>query len=356
MVILPLTVTKNLGGFILQSESTSGVVAAVRTTKAAGVSSLWLETHSPEALKYALREASSLDVTINLVIRPWAMAPNEKSNDPDRTISGLSDKGLHTMLAENQSWSKFWQEQSAYSPRGYERWSPGDPELPAHWRKLADLSKVPGISQIALVDAWSTGYASLGNNTSYSYFYSNALDNFNALGYSQAMRLAFLRAQKADPADFENQMVRTRVSLREVWGDLFINDLTDDWQRAKGKWCREAVTQLVNIIRSRAVPILLEGQPEKTHNSPYSSLYLWKQEPAKELPILPIGFQGEKLANNCEAQVVTILDDPDPDQRDRVAARLKGVLENSSKNVILDFTSIPSGRWKFVISKWLKSK
>ncbi|MDR3689876.1 MAG: hypothetical protein P4L46_10890 [Fimbriimonas sp.] len=339
---------------VLHADSVQAAKGEITLAARSGVKSVWLETDDPTALKAALTAAATVGIKVSAAIRPWAVRKPNLS-DTDVTAAGDHGKTLGSKQGQYLALSEYWQEISAYPLALHDQLAPMSSSVNDRWARIAQLASTPGLAGIELLDAFPLGYAKATSFASGSYFYSPATELFLALGYGETQRLAYLRSAHVDPADIESTLPYTKVSVREVWGDAWSSGNEDDeWQKTRGQWAHDAIAGLLDKIRGAGIPVMLTGQPVKTHIPPYAQAYLYPWKPSADVPTSPEDYIGREAAKLAGAAVVTILDDDEPEGRNRVAANIVKLRSQSKIPVVLDFTSVNSNRLDTAFETWFK--
>jgi hypothetical protein len=235
-----------------------------------------------------------------------------------------------------------------------ERLSPLDPASESQFATIEMAAATPGLTAVALLDAYPTGYAKGHTNLMGSYYYSTAVDGFLSYGYSDRQRRAFLESEHVDPLDLENRLTRTNVSVSEVWVDTYMGtEAFDKWQVSRGKWVHDAMVKLVGRLTVHGVPVLVPPQQQNANIHPYRMTYLQLAKPGADLPSIAPDFMGEDAAKTSDSAVAEIVDDDDLGQRARVATTIKAAIDNYQKPLILDFSDVPEDRLDAVLATWL---
>jgi hypothetical protein len=357
-VALPFDHRGAVQGLVLRADTAADAKAHVARAARVGVAELWLETRSAEALKAAVVAAEATKVRVALAIRPWEVPAGTNGIVPDRTVTGEHGRALATGKQGIELWWNFWQDIQAFEPPTQELMAPLDPSTGPTIARLAQLAKTPGIAKIVVLDLFPNGYGRAESNMSGSYFYSNALDAYLSYGYTEAMRSVYLKQEKVDPIDLETQMIHTDIQFGPAWGEEFTHGQGfDQWQKAKGLWSHERADALAKALAQSgaSLPILVPGEPTINHLPPLSTTYLYRWHGTEELPLAPVNFGGGPVPEESEVGILDLTEERDPGQRNRVASRLKEMIEKPKKPVVLDFSSIPKARLDAALSGWLRT-
>ncbi|MGV3616468.1 MAG: hypothetical protein ACO1SV_14155 [Fimbriimonas sp.] len=358
-VAMPFESRGGVSGLILHADSPAEAKARVARVARLGVGELWLETRNPEALRAAVAAGAAANLRVCLAIRPWEIPAGASVRDPDRTVTGERGRNLAASKLTIEPWWNFWQDIQAFEPPTREWMAPLDPSTNSTIAQLGSLAQTPGLAKVVVLDLYPTGYGKTESNMSGSYWYSNPLDNYLAYGYTDAMREAYLKAEAVDPIDLETQMLRTEINFGPAWGQehAFAQGY-DKWQRAKGKWSRDRAIALAQVLHRAdpARPLLMPGEPPSNRMPPLSTTYLYRWDGMGEIPAAPQDFGGGPVPEATEARVLDIVDDRDAAQRNRVADRLKEMLEKRKRPIVLDFTAVPPARLEAVLTRWLKDR
>jgi len=353
-VSLPMSPPTSLSALVLHADSDKTARSDVDHVHELGVGELWLETQNQAVLAAAIDTATPLGIKVSLAIRPW-IASKLPVTDLDQNATGDHGKAFDEKKADYLALAHFWQDNSAYAPATPDQLSPQSPEVAERWSAIESLASAKGLKGVVLLDAYPTGYAMDSSNSSGSYFYSEAVDAFLSYGYSEAQRLAYLRAEKVDPADLESDSMRVNVRLNDAWGKAWTpGQPFQKWQQTKGKWMRASMLSLVNGLAPLGKPILLGGQPAKIHLAPFEQNYLSSWAPGSDLPVSPEDYVGDETAKASDIAVVNIRYDEDLEQINRVATNLVKLLTKSGKPVVLDFSSVPLNKLDATLKTWLK--
>jgi len=354
-VSMPLAVGGALKGVLLRANSTQDAKACIARVEKLGVTELWLETSQPDALKAAVEAGKVAGITVKAVIRPWAADLLRTGSELNRTVAGGQGRSLGEAKGNILSWQRYWQDASAYPPVTRDLVAPLDLQVGRRWSQLTQLASTSDLAGCVLLDAFPTGYAKEASRSSGSYLYSIALDRYLGYGYSESERSAYFQKEKVDPLDIQDQVLRTKVSLDDVWsGGWYYGQDAEKWQQSRGTWMREAVKRLADAVGSAGQAVLITGQPVKANIPPFdqSNLYSWKA--GLELPTSPEDYRGDLAASAADMFVIDIQESDDLEQVNRVAAKVAKKLAKSSKPVILDFSSVPANRLDLVLRQWLK--
>jgi hypothetical protein len=356
-VALPLDHQGGVTGIVLHADTPAQAKAQVARVARLGLGELWLETRDAAALKAAVEAAEAAKVRVALTVRPWEIPAGATVRDPDRTVTGEFGRTLAASKLAIEPWLNFWMDIRAFEPPTRSYLAPLDPATGAVVVSLAQLARTPGLAKVVVLDLYPSGYGKTETNASGSYWYSNALDAYLAYGYSDAMRAAYLAAASVDPIDLETQMVRTNVGLGPAWGEEYsVPQGFDQWQKAKAKWSHDRAAALAKALHEAvpSCPILIPGEPPTNHLPPLPTTYLYRWEGAGDLPVAPMDFGGGSVPEVAEVGILDLIDDRDPAQRNRVANRLKEMIEKRRKPVVLDLTTVPHPRLDVVLGGWLR--
>lgn len=357
-VALPLDHQGAVSGLILRAENPAEAKAQVARAARLGVGELWLETRSAAALKVAVESGAAANVRVCLAVRPWEIPAGASGRDLDRTVTGEHGRSLATFKQGVESWWNHWAEHQAFEPATRELMSPLDPATNSTIAQLGQLAQTPGLAKIVALDLYPNGYGKEETNMSAGYWYSDALDANLSYGYTEAMRTAYLKVERVDPIDLETQMLRTETQFGPAWGlDFSFAQGFDKWQKAKGKWSRERAVALMQTLNraNPALPILVPGEPPINHLPPLSTTYLYRWSGTGPLPAAAIDFGGGPVPEETDTRVLDLIDDRDPEQRNRVAARLKEMIEKRKRPIVLDLSTVPNNRLEVVLSRWLRA-
>lgn len=353
-VALPFAPTQALSALMLHAGTSIEAQHQVDRAAKLGVGEVWLEATDPKALAAGVAEGKKLGVKVALALRPWNVLPGEEAAEPDRNAAGAHGARLFDDLASLEPWRRFWIDEAAFAPAIPETIAPLDPAVARHVARAAELAKVPGLSRVALLDLYLPGYAKDSSRYGSGYYYSDAIDNYRLLGFTDAQRAAFLAEKNVDPLDIENDTARTQVRFETAWGGMYSGgENFESWQKARGKWAHEAALKVGRAVADPSRPVLLEGQPAEIHQQPLGGDFLLFWNGTAELPVAAHDFGMGDTIKNCDVAVVEIQDEHDPVLRNRVASRIGKFLEGG-KPVVLDFSSVPSSKIDIVLARWLK--
>jgi hypothetical protein len=356
-VALPLDPQGGVTGIVLHADTPAQAKAQVARVARLGVGELWLETRDAAALKAAVEAAEAAKVRVALAVRPWEIPAGATVRDPDRTVTGEFGRTLAASKLAIEPWANFWQDIQTFEPPTRSFLAPVDPSTSAVVASLAQLARTPGLAKVVVLDLYPTGYGKTETDRSGSYWYSVALDAYLAYGYAEAMREAYLNAEGVDPIDLETRRVHSNVDLNPAWGlEFTLPQGFDKWQATKGKWHRDRAVALAMALRNAdpSLPILMPGEPPVNHLPPSPTPFLYRWEGRGELPVAPADYGGGSLPEGAEVRILDLIDDRDPAQRNRVANRLKEMLDKRKKPVVLDLSSVPEPRMDAVLAGWLR--
>ncbi len=179
--------------------------------KKSGLTELWLDSQSPEAVKAAMASGLAVDV----VVRPWDLLKGESCPDPDRNISGMTGLDLDKLP------------EARFNPINHQverfgNWiSPDDPGLANHFNRLLGLIPGKGIHAVVILESEPPGYESatarrmqlmspsgmMINGAEVLPGLQNLVPDLFDRGYSLRQRLAFLAKYAIDPIDLTDPNV-----------------------------------------------------------------------------------------------------------------------------------------------------
>ncbi len=154
--------------------------------------------------------------------------------------------------------------------------APVGPEQRAHFRKIAELARTEGLAGLFLYDTQPGGYAGKRPPTSFS-TNDEVLAERENLGYTPALRLAFLRKAGADPLDLTPPRISVDVDLllpffpdkeatpssrepqRQSLSE-FASQEEEAWDAFRAETNRRAMSDLFALLRESApnLPLMLE--------------------------------------------------------------------------------------------------
>lgn len=354
-VAMPLDPKKAVTGLVLHADTAAEAKKQVARVAKLKIAELWLETSSGQALAAAVEAGAAANVKVVLAARPWVTAPLEAIADPDRTIAGEHGSSLATAKAEFGSLKNLFEELEAFEPPTRELVAPLDPATKAHISAVQSLAATKGLFKIALLDLYPAGYALKDSNMGGSYWYSIPVEHYLGYGYTESQRLAHLRAEGVDPIDLQSQFIRNEINFGPIWGEDFTyGQGFEKWQAAKGKWSHDRVLALAQAVRAANPNVVMPGEPQANHMPPLAETSLYRLDPTPDLPAAPMDFGGGEVPENAVAQLIELVDDRDPAQRNRVADRLRKLFAGPPKPLVLDFSSVPATRIDAVLGRWLK--
>jgi hypothetical protein len=185
---------------IVRIESETEATATAFLARKHGFGELWVETHQKKVLLACL----ATGMPTQLFIRPWAGDANVLPPNLDRNILGDSGKALEARRAKEQAWIEAADsgEKSGAGPSSalYDMVNPSDPGLSQRWIQLADLARTPGLTGVVLVDTEPSGFEGVDARMGVG-GYARWLGPLHDGGYSDKMRLEFLREHGVDPID-----------------------------------------------------------------------------------------------------------------------------------------------------------
>jgi hypothetical protein len=206
--LLPISANKlAIGSAVaIKSDAPQTVANLCRALKGMNVSGVWLDSASREAIQ----AATSSGLEVRLVLHPWQPLPGEICADPDRNVLGQTGRDLEQIPGAGLDPFRRTVTHFANS------FSPADPNLDAHWGRIADLAATKGLKGLVLVDTEPGGYeaptqntmrfeqASIVNGVLVEPGLQDLLPTVFQFGYTPEMRAQYLRKFQIDPVDIRN--------------------------------------------------------------------------------------------------------------------------------------------------------
>lgn len=267
-----------------------------QTANRLGFTELVLYTEERDMLQAAIltaakmqREAGAKGQTLHIcaAVAPWAASDGSGTGSDSLDINLMGETAAQIVAARNSQprWNTFLQHAvaSAGPPLTPERvvgvssaLPPVGPITEAHFRKLALLARMEGLSGLFLCDTQPGGYAGLRADE----FSTNdhVLTERENLGYSPALRLAFLRKAGVDPLDltppgisvsvdlplpfFPDQAAASRSSQERHALINYSLQKGKEWDTLRAETNRKAMANLFALLHDAApqLPLLLEAR------------------------------------------------------------------------------------------------
>jgi len=291
---------------VLRGENSADVVAATVQARTHGFTELWLETHSRDALLAALKEG----LKIKLLVRPWKAPTAVKASFVDRNVLLDTAIQLGKRRANELEWQRFqdfYGRSATEAPTLYDMDSPLDPDLPKRFKDLASIARTPGLSGIMFQDTEPIGYEPTYDRTGAA-MYPNWLAVLNELGYSESLRLGFLREFSVDPIDIADPWLYIDFDIAQPFfkdpnlghGEdtpmaSIMRDMPEKWFTYRADKNTKAIDSLIGLFDGIGVPILFAPRGHSLHQPPGSYLMAVPWITGQPLPSLSadaIGHPG----------------------------------------------------------------
>ena len=167
--------------------------------KAGNVKEVWLDTES----QLAIRAVANTGLTVDLVIHPWKVLRGENCPDPDRNVLGQTGDRLNEVAGVRLD--PVTHRTSTFATS----FSPASAGLASHWEKLMGLVQSEKIHRVVLLDSEPGGYQAASEAGGWSNLSDGDTDyglkanvpDVAEFGFSNALRLRFLREHRMDPID-----------------------------------------------------------------------------------------------------------------------------------------------------------
>ena len=306
----PLPAATNPRTLFLAPRHSQDAVEMAQTARRLGFTALVLYTEDSAALKAAIAEAAKTPVKTNdgiqslhvyAAVAPFAAAPNEAANANDLDINLMGETAAQVVAARNAQprWNRFLREAvtSAGPCLVPERivgvttaLPPISPNAEAHFRRIAELARTEGLAGLFLYDTQPGGYA--GKHLDYIITNDNVLSERENLGYTPALRLAFLRQSGADPLDLTPPHIDVDVDLRlpffpdrlaanrsggtpgQPWWE-FTLEKGEAWDAFRAETNRKAMTNLFALLRAANPNLPLSVEARAALNNVADAARLW---------------------------------------------------------------------------------
>ena len=161
-----------------------------------GVTELWLETQSAQALQAAIASG----IKVDLVVRPWRIMRGESSSDADLNVMGLTGSQINKIQEARVDSS------GTLLSTFFDTLPPGT-DLTDHFERLAKLIPKTGLNRIIVLDATPGGYEKADpQNRIFGVVrdhpsLQSAVPALYKFGYTVGARLQFIRQNDVDPID-----------------------------------------------------------------------------------------------------------------------------------------------------------
>ena len=266
-----------------------------QTAHRLGFTELILRTEERIVLKAAIAEAgktqdgkggSQQALRVCVEVAPFAVTPNAASdmNSLDTNLMGETAAQVVTARNAQTRWNTFLRRTvTSAGPRLVPERIAGVPsalppvgvETEARFRKLVELAKTEGLAGLFLYDTQPGGYA--GKRTGFFSTNDQVLSERENLGYSPALRRAFLQQAGVDPLDLTPPQINVDVDLllpffpdkvaasrsREARQQAdFTSGKEEDWDALRADANRKAMADLFAALRAAnpALPLVIESR------------------------------------------------------------------------------------------------
>ena len=261
---------------------------------------VWLETHH----KSALLAAQNQGVQVSLVIRPWKSYDRVPSEFLDRNI--LGDLGLQRALrrAQEPDWLSYVCIAEGSGVVGlpvlYDSIDPLHGDLGRRWSFLGALAHDPGLAGVVVMDTEPAGYEPTDSGGGGSY-YAGWVAILGDFGYSEAMRLAFLRIHEMDPIVIDAPVMVCGIDISQPFFPNYAyihygrdNDeiqniqlMLDSWGVFRTKQNEHAVEALFTKMPDLTSSLLAMPKSTAGNMPPESNSFVVPWLPGKAIPKLP---------------------------------------------------------------------
>ena len=344
---------------VVHSESPSTAQAAIDAAKQHGLSEVWLDTHIAAALAACLNRG----VKVCLAIRPWRAISQVNRQSIDRDM--LGDTG--SQLAMRRAQIADWQNQvrsSELSGNGstwvYDLLDPSAPDLNRRWDELAKLAHQPGLDGIIVLDSEPLGYEPTDDHTNYG-GYPNWLRFLNEFGYSDEMRLAFLREHHIDPIDIDDPELYIDIDLEQPFFPEYAyqkvggtNDesqdmrlMLDAWNGFRANLNLKATQNFFERLNDVQVPVYVRPRSTVIHLPPDMGQFVVRWLPGEPLPKFDPGNRSAKFPDLISTYGLE-------EEPSTVVTRNLRYRLNYPSPVAVDLTEIKPDRVSKFLDRWFQ--
>lgn len=321
-----------------------------------GFYEVWLEATRADVLKAAIDACKAKGMSLRLLIRPWALPEDHRSDDEDSTILGDHGDQLLDRERSMEEWTRWITEQPAYTMTPYRSICPTGGSTFSRWASFAQLARTPGVTGVVVDDLQLFGY----EKQHVDYEHSDLEKPFGELsdfGYSVNQRLAFLRERSLDPIDTIGQRLNFRTAIQQpffpdnatMWADgqddpsTALKDLAKTWDQFRSTAFEKASHALLEALPSdlpagilvspvrqgindRAIPSApFQAWPIPANESTIGDVYRFRPDGQEDASYLPYRTLG--LVLNAAAPIAL-------DFRAVKLSDLASVLDHSLRRVI----------------------
>ncbi len=283
---------------IVRAESKHEAEMVLDAARRHGFKQVWLETHHKEAVSAAVKSG----LKVSLVIRPWKALSGTSRNVQDLNI--LGDTG--TQLAARRALEPDWQRAQSMGdasglgpPPIYDLVDHLDPGVERRWTELASLARTPGLNGLVLIESRPLGYELTDSRISWGSFYENWLAVLNEFGYSESMRLSFLRAHGVDPIDVATPDIELNFDISQPFfidgnlghydyrpgsPSLLMQPIPEQWCAYRSKINADAINRFTAMLSGITLPIYVQPRSSVIHVLPSLCLDVVPWTPDKPWP------------------------------------------------------------------------
>jgi hypothetical protein len=344
---------------IVHVESDADAKRAVDLARTHGISELWLETHR----KSALLAAQNRGVNVSLVVRPWEAIEGDSGIKLDRNMVGDSGTQLSVRRNAEPDWQQH-QKNADLSGRGpaplYDLIHPLASDLERRWDNLGLLAHTTGLAGVVVLDLQPLGYEATDLHVVYG-GYAAWLSVLNEFGYSDAMRLAFLREHSIDPLDLAPHGIFLGFDIEQPFflddflgqfnnGTGFSNRavgaMYDEWLKYRSTLIERSMKSLFLRVADLNAPILVKPMSTAIHVPPEMGTLALPWSPGQSLPKYDLGnydFTDPGLVLlytlNEDSSAVAIRD-------------LAWALKGKGSSVAVDLSSVKINKLQVLLDAW----
>jgi hypothetical protein len=294
---------------IVRAESQSDAMKVVDLARAHGFKNLWLETHD----KSALVAAAQFGIQLSLVFRPWEATGQEQPQSIDRNILGNTANQVADRAGAEFDWKAYVDLSNgtgSVPPPFYDLAAPLDPMTSNRWSDFVSLAHAPKLVGTVILDPQPAGYEPTISNNSFAN-YADWLGALTAFGYSEKIRVEFLRKYGIDPIDIAAPNLRQPVELDQPFfldGHLggphdlgtflpALDGMPTEWQSYRAKLNVQGMEPLMTLLKDLTIPILAMPKP-LTYPTPQAyGRYVVPWDPSTPLPVVDYRGPNQAPAN-----------------------------------------------------------
>ncbi|MDR3691461.1 MAG: hypothetical protein P4L46_18925 [Fimbriimonas sp.] len=343
---------------IVRAESDVDATKAVDLAHEHGISEIWLETHR----KSSLLAAQNRGVQISLVIRPWEAFDRVTIQNLDRNVLGDPGAKLGIRRKAELEWHSYVDSAEGIGgepPEPYDSVTPLEEGLPRRWATLSELGQTPGLAGVVVLDTEPTGYEANDTRSNFGY-YSKWMAMMHEFGYSDAMRLAYLREHSIDPIDIDEPELYLNIDLEQPFFPDYAyihdgrdNDATQDMRLMLAAWCsyraklnQRAILPFFQRFSDLSTPIWVMPRLTAIHVPLESNSFVVPWTPGADVPTREPSRRESSFPGAIDISPFN------EDSLPAVSRFLSWALASPKVQTAIDMSSVPANRLPIFMDRW----